>query len=312
MSRIELNRKDNPSCIRCGNKEERERVAENDLCNCAKSVEDNLPVRCVGEWAEEKIYLLNQYFGIFAEGMKNKWSLNYIEICSGPGRCVNRKNGKEFDGTSLSILKHDQFRYVNKALFFDYDTNVTETLNQRIGSLGLTQKAVAKHGDYNKPDSICTELAQFNTYYCLNLIFIDPTDCSLPFSLLRRISNVLPKFDLIINVATGTDFNRNIKMAFEDPTRAEKYIRFLGNEGFFTDPVNIAYFNRGDFRNLRMNFRNYYMDSLKTIGFRHFDCKQIRNFYDIVFATANARGIDFWKKATKDIESSGQRTIDFE
>ena len=279
MSRIELNRKDNPSCIRCGNKEERERVAENDLCNCAKSVEDNLPVRCVGEWAEEKIYLLNQYFGIFAEGMKNKWSLNYIEICSGPGRCVNRKNGKEFDGTSLSILKHDQFRYVNKALFFDYDTNVTETLNQRIGSLGLTQKAVAKHGDYNKPDSICTELAQFNTYYCLNLIFIDPTDCSLPFSLLRRISNVLPKFDLIINVATGTDFNRNIKIMTNSPL---------------------------------IICCHHYMDSLKTIGFRHFDCKQIRNFYDIVFATANARGIDFWKKATKDIESSGQRTIDFE
>ena len=312
MSRIELNRKENPLCIRCFNKEERGKVAENDLCNQVKSVEDDLPVRCVGEWAEEKIYLLNQYFGIFAEGMKNKWSLNYIEICSGPGRCINRKNGKEFDGTSLAILKHNQFRHVNKAVFFDYDTDVIETLNQRIGSLGLTQKAVAKHGDYNNPDSICNELAQFNTYYFLNLIFIDPTDCSLPFSLLRRISNVLQKFDLIINVATGTDFNRNIKMAFEDPTRAEKYIRFLGNEGFFTDPVNIAYFNRGDFRNLRMSFRNYYMDSLRTIGFRHFDCKQIRNFYDIVFATANARGIDFWKKATKDIESSGQRTIDFE
>jgi len=222
MSRIELNRKDNPLCIRRCNKEERGRVAENDLCSKVKSVEDNFLVRCVGEWAEEKIYLLNQYFGIFAEGMKNKWSLNYIEICSGPGRCVNRKNGKEFDGTSLAILKHDQFRHVNKAVFFDYDTNVIETLNQRVGNLGLTHKAVAKHGDYNNSDSICAELAQFNSYNCLNLIFIDPTDCSLPFSLLRRISSVLPKFDLIINVATGTDFNRNIKMAFEKTPHVRK------------------------------------------------------------------------------------------
>jgi hypothetical protein len=34
---------------------------------------DQLPVRCVGKWAYEKIYRLVQYFGIFANGMKNKW-----------------------------------------------------------------------------------------------------------------------------------------------------------------------------------------------------------------------------------------------
>jgi hypothetical protein len=44
----------------------------------------------------QKIFHLIQYFGIFTIGMKSKWqgNINYIEICSGPGRCVNRENGE--------------------------------------------------------------------------------------------------------------------------------------------------------------------------------------------------------------------------
>lgn len=312
MSRIELNRTNNPACIKSCNKEERAKATENDLCKRANSIEDNLPIRCVGEWAEEKIYLLNQYFGIFAGGMKRKWSeINYIEICSGPGRCMNRYNGQEFDGTALAILKNENFEYINKALFFDYNSVVTDTLNQRIKKLGLSHKACALHGDYNNPSSICNFLKSLNKDNSLNLIFIDPTDCSLPFTLLQHISHVLPKFDLIINVATGTDFNRNVPMAFANPQRAEKYIRFLGNDTFFKCPDHIEQCNKKDYLMLRKNFRNTYENSLKTIGFQYFDFTQVSNLYDILFATSNERGIDFWKKATKTIDSSGQRTLDF-
>ncbi len=41
---------------------------------------------------------LAQYFGVFAGGMWKRWAgLNYIEICSGPGRCVSRETGEEVD-----------------------------------------------------------------------------------------------------------------------------------------------------------------------------------------------------------------------
>jgi len=98
----------NPNCKKGCNKEERGENTENDLCLEAFSVVDQLPIRCVGDWAIRKIFLLVQYFGIFSIGMKNKWSgkLNYIEICSGPGRCINRKSGDEFNGTALSIIEH--------------------------------------------------------------------------------------------------------------------------------------------------------------------------------------------------------------
>lgn len=313
MSRIELNRINNPACIHCNNKDERAKVTEKDICNRVKSIEDNLPIRCVGEWAEEKIYLLRQYFGIFSGGMKKKWDkINYIEICSGPGRCINRKSGSEFDGTAIAILKHDNFNHINKALFFDYDNIVIETLNQRIKKMGLYNKACAIRGDYNNPSTICDSLKILDSANSLNLVFIDPTDCSLPFSLLKSIAIVLSKFDLIINVATGTDFNRNIPMAFADSLRAEKYNNFLGDSDFFTDSNNQMYYRNKNYTKLREMFRKTYENSLKQIGFKYFDYTPVKNYYDILFATSNSKGIEFWKKAAKTIDASGQRTLDFE
>lgn len=311
MSRIELNRKCNPACIKKCNKEARAKIAENDLCSYVKSIDDNLLIRCVGQWAEKKIYLLHQYFGIFAGGMKNKWPLNYIEICSGPGKCINRHDGYEFDGTAIAILKHKQFQNINRALFFDYDTRVVETLNQRIASLNLSHKAIAKLGDYNNPDSIINDLKQLGTN-CLNLILIDPTDCSVPFSIIRNITSTLKHVDLIINVATNSDFNRNIPMAFDDDERADKYTRFLNDNKFFKSPTNRELFRNKEYQKLRESFRMSYISSLKSIGFQHFDFNQVENLYNILFASSNEKGIEFWKKATKVIDSSGQRSLVFD
>jgi three-Cys-motif partner protein len=311
MSRIELNRIKNPACSKRCNKDQRQSIAENDSCSLVRSINDNLQIRCVGEWAEQKIYLLYQYFGIFSAGMKNKWNLNYIEICSGPGKCINRQNGNEFDGTALSIINHENFKLVNKAYFFDYDQKTIDTLNIRIANLGYTHKALALRGDYNDPSSICNVL-QYISKDSLNLVFIDPTDCSVPFTLIEKVKEALIRVDLIINVATGTDFNRNIPMAFSDKQRAVKYARFLGSSDFFKSDENINLCKKKDYPKLRSNFRKAYIESLKRIGYKYFDYTSIKSFYDILFASSNEKGFQFWKKATQKIDSSGQRTIDFD
>ena len=97
---------------KCGGKgcHQRNTVDSDGLCTHTLSAQDNLPVRCVGEWAYDKIYRLVQYFGIFAGGMSNRWKgLNYVEICSGPGRCLMREERTEIDGTALAIIHHGQF-----------------------------------------------------------------------------------------------------------------------------------------------------------------------------------------------------------
>ncbi len=97
-----INEVPNPACLKGCNKVKRKEIAENDLCKKVDSVLDGLPVRCIGEHAVQKIHFLTQYFGIFATAMHKKWpdKISYIEICSGPGRCINRKNGEEFNGTA--------------------------------------------------------------------------------------------------------------------------------------------------------------------------------------------------------------------
>ena len=309
ITRIDLHSRRNESCVTGCNKELRKKVSENDLCKIVSSVADSLSVRCVGEWAEQKIYLLYQYFGIFAQGMKNKWNeINYIEICSGPGRCINRNGGIEIDGTALSIMKHAAFQYIHKALFFDYSPHVVAVLNQRIKSLELVN-ATAIQADYNQSETLCSILAkECSKDRSLNLILIDPTDCSVPFDLIRHIKMTLKNVDFIVNVATGTDFTRNIPMAFNDKHRAIKYERFLGDSSFFSQLENINLYTQKKYTQLRNNFRETYQESMRKIGYVHFRVTPIEHYYDILFAAGHTKAIEFWDKAQA-IKFDGQRSL---
>lgn len=298
-TRYQCNFINNPQCKGRCNKEERQDVAESDLCSIVRSVNDGLPIRCVGEWAQQKIYLLTQYFGIFAQGMSNRWKgkINYIEVCSGPGRCVNRQGRSEFDGTALSVIKRPEFKHINKALFFDINDTVITVLNQRIKALNVTN-AKAYLGDYTNPETICSVLKTELNSDSLNLVIVDPTDCSVPFSFISSLKRVLPRMDLLINVAVWTDFNRNVKNSLLQPLQykrtMEKYCSFLGDEGFY-DRINKSYTDK----ELRSLFLSTYENSLRALGFSHFQCEPVESYYYIIFASQSERGKDFWEKATK-------------
>jgi three-Cys-motif partner protein len=245
--------------------------------------------------------------------MKNKWEINYIEICSGPGRCISRETGTEFNGTALSIIKHDSFKHVNKALFFDFNPLIVETLNKRIKLLNTT-KAKAIIGDYYKPEEICENILKEISPRSLNLIFIDPTDCSVPFNLIRFLKRAIPNIDFIINVATKSDINRNIKELLLDQEKFKvaiaKYSRFLDSIDFFRSEKNINLAQQGNNLELRNAFRVTYTNSLKNLGYEHSDYKRIENLYDILFASANPKGIEFWIKANK-YKFDGQAKLNF-
>jgi hypothetical protein len=107
-------------------------------------------------------------------------------------------------------------------------------LNSRIHTLGLDSIARGVVGSYTDGKFIANLIISSNPFG-LNLVFIDPTDCSVPFSTLKEIHDTGVKFDLIINVATKTDFTRNIKFAIDSPLSdvRKKYEDFLGNHEFF-------------------------------------------------------------------------------
>lgn len=309
----ELKRVENTDCLKGCNQEKRGEIAENDICKKVESAIDQLPVRCVGEWAFQKIYLLAYYFGIFSQAMKNKWpgGINYIEICSGPGRCINRENGEEFNGTALAIIEHATYTNIWKAFFFDADCDVVDSLNSRILSRNI-KNAKAILGDYNNDREICNRLTNEIPKDSLNLIFIDPTDCGIPFQLIRSLKTTVPNVDLIINVASKTDFNRNIKSALLDQKKYKisisKYSRFLDGDRFFKDKENIKLASLGKSQELRSRFREIYKINLEKLGFQHFNYTPVNGFYDLLFATGHEIGLEFWLKA-KAIGFNGQRTL---
>lgn len=291
----------------------RKEATEDDLCIETNSSVDGLPVRCVGNWAMQKIFHFIQYFGIFTIGMKEKWQgkINYIEICSGPGICVNRDTGNEFNGTSICIIEHDACKYLNSALFFDYNERVVETLNERILHRGITN-ATAILGDYHNSVAICESILKKTNGQGLNLVFIDPTDCSVPFTLIRSLKERLINVDFIVNFAIHTDVNRNIRRAILYPETHQnvlnKYKAFLGSDDFFSNPNVVELARHGNHNELRRLFREEYIKSLRIIGYKHFDFKPIENYYDLIFASSHPKGIEFWQKANA-INFDGQRSL---
>lgn len=305
----DIRQREFPECKECKNKEERERNSSDGICYI-KSGLDGLPLRCVGEWANEKIYYLVQYFSIFSRGMKYKWAgkLRYIELCSGPGRCSTR-DGKEQDGTALAVLNHSDYENLADAIFIDYNQEAVDTLNQRIQNLAISN-ARAYLGDYNNPQSILAAMHS-RRFDGLTLCLVDPTDCSVPFDTIQAIYNESnQKCDFIISFFRKTDFHRNCVEATKNPSFQEarkKYQRFLGNPAFFARPDVREAAEYGLRDRISDLFQQDYAEGLKRIGLIYQDTVSVDNIYNLLFATSHARGLDFWGKARK-YAPGGQKT----
>lgn len=308
-SRLSLDEVNNSSCLQKCNKELRNQITDDGLCQQTYSNSDGLKVRCVGPWAYKKIYSLTQYFSTFSIAMKEHWrSINYIEICSGPGRCINREDGAEFNGTPLSIVDTKGFKVINKAIFFDYNADVVDSLNSRFKSRGV-DKAIAMLGDY-KSTEIHEDIRNNIPSDGLTLVFLDPTDLSISFDFICELKKYLKNIDLIINVAIGTDFNRNIKNVLLNPSfenSYQKYVSFLGSDDFFNNPKVIKLADIGKQNELRALFREAYQLNLKTLGFEYFDAVQVMHYYDLLYSKSKT-GLKLWKNAHA-INYLGQRSL---
>jgi three-Cys-motif partner protein len=309
--RIDLHPLINNQCDRSCSKEERQKHTIDDICQKATSKIDGLPVRCVGPWAYEKIYFLSRYFIMFAKGMKDKWNGNlaYFEICSGPGRCINRENAEEIDGTPLVIMNSVGFQYLKKAYFIDIKQGIIDALNKRINAKNISSKAHALYGRYEDGDFIAKLINDTNNVG-LNLVFIDPTDCSVPFSTIQKITSVR-HVDIILNMAVWTDLNRNLAKAVLNPDydSRRKYETFLGDSDFFNDPKIIEMAHYENYQDLRSQYMKRYRCKLQELGLKFVQEKPINGYYNLVFASADKKALHFWHQAAESIQPDGQRQL---
>ncbi len=114
------------------------------------SASDGLPIRDSGSWIDTKHKLLTYYARLFATGMKNRWaSRAYLELFSGPGRCLIRKSGKEDLGSPLKVIDHE----FSKFIFTEMSVPAAEALAKRLEPHENARLAEIWCGDCAEGDS---------------------------------------------------------------------------------------------------------------------------------------------------------------
>lgn len=298
---------ENLNCQRCKSKADRTVNSDNGLCETTRSVLDSTSLRCVGEWGKNKVLFLHHYVEIVGNAMKNKkWNgIVYLEICSGPGRCLDRNGGNEFDGSPLAVLRSNGIEHFSKIIFVDYDEKVIETLNQRISSLpeldeSVKSKTLVLQGNYLDEENLIERIKPHIPKGSLIVAFVDPTDFSVPFSLIESL-NSFGRIDFIINEAIYTDYNRNatIPYRFRDSVPERKWERALGIPGFFQKQEYKEAAERNDPEEMRMLFHNAYLSQFKKLGYSHHNEKKIAWFYYLLYLSKSDLGLKFWKDACK-------------
>jgi three-Cys-motif partner protein len=267
---------------------------------------DGLVARESGEWAREKLFYLNQYLGIFSEGMKNKWAGKryYVDLFAGPGVCRLRNRGEEFDGSPLIALGFDFQEY----FFFEADSESLHALNERVKMRSPDKMSRVKivPGDCNR-----TILSSGIPTDGLGVAFIDPTGISpLTFETIKALT-AGRRIDLLINFPEGMGIRMNLHQYTQsDATALDRFIGSSAWKNGYERPV-------ATFDQICAEIATEYLANLRLLGYQAVDrdwipVKTNRNslLYYLLFASKDPRGIDFWRKI-KLIGPHGQRELRF-
>lgn len=254
------------------------------------AVSDGMPIRESGPWIATKHELLAYYAHLFATGMKNKFrSRVYLELFSGPGKCVVRDTGKEELGSPLKVIGSEFTRFI----FTELRQPAAEALAARLSSYPGSERSEIWCGD-------CSDAIQHLPIPrgSLTFAFIDPTGIKhAPFSLIERLHRAT-RCDLLINIQHGMGIKMNVHQYTPDAHERSALTRFLGNEGWKRLPQH----NRTDF------FRgvlDLYKQQLDSLGFA-FTGREVlirtqtnTPLYLLLFASKHKRGQQFWEESRR-------------
>ena len=139
----------------------------------------------VGPWAKEKLHYIQRYCYIFNMGMKDKWSTRtYIDLFSGPGKCVIEGTGKEFDGSPLIALQckvpftYYFFNDINPSSIASLRNRASPFKSVKINYFNMDCNSVIDHLLPKLPSSS----------FSLDVCFIDPTNWQIKFDSIQRLT----------------------------------------------------------------------------------------------------------------------------
>jgi three-Cys-motif partner protein len=256
------------------------------------SASDGLPIRDSGAWIETKHRLLPYYAQLFATGMKYNWqSRVYLELFSGPGRCLIRKTGKEDHGSPLKVIEHEFTRFI----LVERSLPIAEALAKRLDQFNNAAITEIWCGD-------CAEAIEKIRIPAgsLTLAFIDPTGIShAPFSLIETLHRKT-RCDLLINIQHGMGIKMNIHQFTPNADEQSALTKFLGNDSWKQIP-------RHNPREFFRRVLELYKQQLDELGFsftgREVFVSNDKNtpLYLLLYASKHPKGKEFWDKSLKGV-----------
>lgn len=172
------------------------------------SSQDGWIVQEVGDWAESKYRLVEEYAALFAETMKGKWHTSYIDLFAGAGRARLKDTGVGVDTCATRALSIEPS--FDSYLFCDLDSAKIEALERRVGISNPSSRVRFLNGDAN---DIAPELEAIlrplrRNRRVLSFCVLDPYRIrNLKFSTIRGLARF--RMDFLILIPSHMDINRN-------------------------------------------------------------------------------------------------------
>ena len=265
---------------------------------------DNLPALEVADHVKEKEFAIGRIITIFNNGMQRKWDRRYyIDLFAGPGKCVIKNSDEEVDGSPILAVK-------SKVKFTDYffsdgNSECLRALKGRIGNSGSSELGSVNYYLGNA-DSIVDKLISNlpEPKASLGLAVFDPWGWDFTFETLITLT-ANRRLDLVINFPTSF-IKRNWK---RELPQLDKFM----NGGGYRKSFESAMSRQDSGATPTSALLDYYKKELHGIGYKYVrDQVGVKNsqglpLYQLIFASKNERGADFWNKVTGRQESGQVR-----
>jgi len=267
--------------------------------NYLEQIDDRLPMRSSGAWAEEKLDYLARYINGFETSMRSKWPVrNFIDLLAGPGKNKIRETSAILLGSPLIALTTP---YPFTGYFFvDRSEENTRALNQRCTVSPIYDRVNIRTGDCNKEVDAIIRKIKPDDSRSLNLAFLDPEGFELQWATIEKLASVR-RMDLIINYSQ-MGIERYISQAFNSSKQTKVDLFFGGNEW------RTIYATWQGKSELQRRLMDHYKAKLRDLGYTEVFRGEgvgteplIKNqeknvpLYSLIFASKHNLGHKIWK-----------------
>jgi three-Cys-motif partner protein len=272
--------------------------------NCTAPAPDGFPAQCVGQWAADKHYYLQQYIEATREVRsrflppKGSGGAAFIDLFAGPGIVRVRDSGEIREGSPMVALRHAAAPFT-RVILCDLDSDNANALRARTSSQAGRVSVI--EGDCNdKIDHVAAAIPKLG----LNIALVDPFGLrALKFSSLKRLAG-FKRMDLVIHFPTG-DIKRNLGQSektkgwLDDALGTDEWARTIASP---TDVAGLIDVLKRQLGKLGYQSRDVRSEPIKN--------NQKSTLYHLVYASKNKLGDKIWQSITKN-KPSGQKGWDF-